>query len=57
MQGVRVDGAQESLGFEVLFQRSWGMDWVVFVRGIFARELQDDLGTAGVFGEEVGDLR
>lgn len=33
------------------------MDRIVFFGGIFAGKLENDFGTAGVFGEEVGDLR
>jgi len=33
------------------------MDWVVFFGGIFAGQFEDYFGTAGVFCEEVGDLK
>lgn len=32
------------------------MDWVVFLCGIFARQLEDDVSTSWVTGEKFGDL-
>jgi hypothetical protein len=32
------------------------VNWVIFVRCIFASQLQDDFSTSGVAVDEVGDL-
>lgn len=43
------------LGFwlEVFFYRARRVNWVVFLGGILASELEDDFGTTGMFREEV----
>ena len=41
---------------QVLLQGIRGVDWSVLFRGIFAGVLEDDLGSAGVLREELGDI-
>jgi hypothetical protein len=52
LDGVHVNLAQVLALVQKLVESVWGMDRVVFLRGVLSSILKDDLWTARVFGEE-----
>ena len=47
-QRVRIYCSQTCFWFEILFERAWRVDWVIFFSRIFPGEPEDRLYTAGV---------
>lgn len=55
-EAVCVYTAEFGFWLEVLLDCAGRVDGIVFFGGVLAGELEDDLGSARVFGEEVGNI-
>jgi len=55
-KGLRIDGTDAGRFREVFFEGARRMNGVIFFSCVFASKVENDGGTAGVFGKEVGDI-